>query len=453
MKKLVVSAAPIEKRAAVMEDDLLIDVEIVRPSEKVQVGDIYYGFIQKIDRKMEAAFVDLGNNNKGFIHLKDIPASYDKTQGAKIPVQIVREGSATKLPLLTAVLEFSSDLLIYLYGKEYISVSKRIVEKITFKKIMETLVEENEALIIRSNAEFATKEQLQQALVQARDKHQALLKEASKRKKPGLLLAAASGILTNTKQFVERYKPSEIITDDFEFAKRLEITWPDQQITLKKSADLFADLGIKAQMDRLARPVVHLSNGSSLFIEKTEAMWVVDVNSGKFKGTTVKEKTVEMVNLKAVPEILRQIRLRNMSGMILVDFIGGMSEAGYTELYEALESQTREEYITTQVAALSQSGLLQLTRRKKQQSFLEMTTIPCPICYATGHVASKETLAFELERELSGIMQNEPNSIQIITTEDVLDAFLDLNTFNYAPIDWEVADERVPFYQIARVEN
>ncbi|EAD5546849.1 S1 RNA-binding domain-containing protein, partial [Listeria monocytogenes] len=101
MKKLVVSAAPIEKRIAAMEDDLLIDIEIVRPSEKVQVGDIYYGFIQKIDRKVEAAFVDLGNNNKGFIHLKDIPESYDKTQGAKIPVQIVREGSATKLPLLT----------------------------------------------------------------------------------------------------------------------------------------------------------------------------------------------------------------------------------------------------------------------------------------------------------------------------------------------------------------
>ncbi|EEP0529686.1 ribonuclease E/G [Listeria monocytogenes] len=453
MKKLVVSAAPIEKRAAVMEDDLLIDIEIVRPSEKVQVGDIYYGFIQKIDRKMEAAFVDLGNNNKGFIHLKDIPASYDKTQGSKIPVQIVREGSATKLPLLTAVLEYSSDLLIYLYGKEYISVSKRIADKITLKKIMETLVEENEALIIRSNAEFATKEQLQQALLEARDKHQTLLKEASKRKKPGLLLAATSGIWTNTKQFIQRYTPSEIITDDFEFAKMLETTWPNQQITLKKSADLFADLGIKAQMDRLARPVVHLSNGSSLFIEKTEAMWVVDVNSGKFKGTTVKEKTVELVNLKVVPEILRQIRLRNMSGMILVDFIGGMSEAGYTELYEALVSQTREEYITTQVAALSQSGLLQLTRRKKQKSFLEMTTTPCPVCYATGHVASKETLAFELERELSGIMQHEPNSIQIITTPDVLDAFLNLNTFNNAPIDWEVADERVPFYQIARVEN
>ncbi|MDT0016826.1 ribonuclease E/G [Listeria swaminathanii] len=453
MKKLIISAAPIEKRAAVLNDDVLIDIEIVRPSEKVQVGDIFYGFIQKIDRKMEAAFVDLGNNSKGFIHLKDIPESYDKTQGAKIPVQIVREGSATKLPLLTGVLEFSGDLLIYLYGKEYISVSKRIVDKNTLKQKVETLLVENEALIIRSNAENATKEQMQEALTQAREKHQALLKEAAKRKKPGLLLSAASGIFTCAKQFIQRYTPTEIITDDFEFAKTLENTYPDKQVTLKKSADLFADMGIKAQMDRLARPVVHLANGSSLFIEKTEAMWVVDVNSGRFKGTTAKEKTVESVNLKAVPEILRQIRLRNMSGMILVDFIGGMSDAGHRELYEALEAETREEYITTQVAALSQSGLLQLTRRKKQQSFLEVTTMPCPVCYATGHVASKETLAFELERELAGIMQSEPNSIQIITTEDVLDTFLDLNIFNNAPIDWEVADERVPFYQIARVEN
>ncbi|HCJ4508358.1 TPA: ribonuclease E/G, partial [Listeria innocua] len=239
----------------------------------------------------------------------------------------------------------------------------------------------------------------------------------------------------------------------FEFAKIVEANFTDKEVSLKKSADLFADLGIKQQMDRLSRPVVHLSNGSSLFIEKTEAMWVVDVNSSRFKGTSAKEKTVEAVNIKAVPEIFRQIRLRNMSGMILVDFIGGMSEEGQGELREAIEKESREEYITTQVAALSQSGLLQLTRRKKQQSFLEVTTIPCPVCYGTGHVASKDTLAFQLERELSGIMMGDPSSIQVITTEDVLDAFLDLNTFNNAPIDWEVADERVPFYQIARVEN
>ncbi|TXJ81601.1 ribonuclease E/G [Listeria innocua] len=453
MKKLVINAANIEKRVAVLEDDVLIDVEIIRPSNKIQVGDIFYGFIQKIDRKMDAAFVDLGNQNKGFIHLKDIPASYEKTQGAKIPVQIVREGSATKLPLLSAVLEFSGDLLIYLHGKEYISISKRIQDKEPLKIIMESLLEENEAIIIRSSAETATKEQLELALNQAREKYQTLVKEAETRKKPGLLLSAASGVFLSTKQFIQRYMPIEIITDDFEFAKIVEANFTDKEVSLKKSADLFADLGIKQQMDRLSRPVVHLSNGSSLFIEKTEAMWVVDVNSSRFKGTSAKEKTVEAVNIKAVPEIFRQIRLRNMSGMILVDFIGGMSEVGQGELREAIEKESLEEYITTQVAALTQSGLLQLTRRKKQQSFLEVTTIPCPVCYGTGHVASKDTLAFQLERELSGIMMGDPSSIQVITTEDVLDAFLDLNTFNNAPIDWEVADERVPFYQIARVEN
>ncbi|MBC2267497.1 ribonuclease E/G [Listeria sp. FSL L7-0083] len=453
MKKLVVNAAQVEKRVAVLEDDVLIDVEIIRPSNKIQVGDIFYGFIQKIDQKMDTAFVDLGNQNKGFIHLKDIPANYEKTQGAKIPVQIVREGSATKLPLLSAVLEFSGDLLIYLHGKEYISISKRIANKEPLKKIMDLLLVENEATIIRSNAENATKEQLEVALNQAREKYQTLLKEAATRKKPGLLLSAASGIFLSTKQFIERYLPTEIVTDDFEFAKILESSFTDQEVILKKSGDLFADFGIKQQMDRLSRPVVHLSNGSSLFIEKTEAMWVVDVNSSRFKGTTDKEKTVEAVNIKAVPEIFRQIRLRNMSGMILVDFIGGMSEAGQEKLQEAIERQSRKEYITTQIAALSQSGLLQLTRRKKQQSFLEVTTIHCPVCYGTGHVASKDTLAFQLERELSGIIEGDPSSIQVITTEDVLDAFLDLNTFNNAPIDWEVADERVPFYQIARVEN
>ncbi|MBC1516126.1 ribonuclease E/G [Listeria immobilis] len=452
MKKIVVSAAYAEKRVAVLENEKLIDMEIVRPSEKIQVGDIFYGFIQKIDRKINAAFVDLGNKNKGFIHLKDIPEIYEKTQGAKLPVQIIRVGSATKLPLLTAELTFPGDLLVYLYGKEYVSISKRIVDKEVLKETMESLLEENEAVIIRSNAEKATKQQLVNALNEAREQYNQLLQNSKKRKKPGMLLSAAYGIFASAKQFIQRYQPEEITTDDFAFSKVLESNWPGQ-VNLTKSTDLFADLGIKKQIDRLSRPVVHLSNGSSLFIEKTEAMWVIDVNSGRYKGTTEKEKTVELINQKAVPEIFRQIRLRNMSGMILVDFIGGMSEMGYTELYEVIEQQSREEYTTTQMAALSQSGLLQLTRRKKQQSFLEATTVPCPVCYGTGHVASKETLAYQLERELTGIMQSDPETVQVITTENVLDTFLDLNTLNEAPVNWEIADERIPFYQILRVEK
>ncbi|WP_270993256.1 Rne/Rng family ribonuclease [Listeria seeligeri] len=450
MKKVVISAAHIEKRIAVLENDLLIDMEIIRPSEKIQVGDIFYGFIQKIDRKINAAFVDLGNQRKGFIHLKDIPDIYEKTQGAKLPVQVVREGSATKLPLLTAVLEFSGDLLVYLHGKEYISISKRIMDKDSLKTTMEALLLEDEAVIIRSDAENATEEQLENALNEARERYQQLVRKSKKRKKAGLLMDSDSGVFFSAKQFIQRYQPIEVMTDDFDFAKSIDV---DGEVIIKKSADIFADLKIQPQMERLARPVVHLTNGSSLFIEKTEAMWVIDVNSGGYKGPTEKEKTVALINQKAVSEILRQIRLRNMSGMILVDFIGGMSEEGYTELYETIERQTREEYTTTQIAALSQSGLLQLTRRKKQRSFLEVTTIPCPVCYGTGHVASKDTLAYQLERELTGIMQGEPDGIQIITTEDVLDAFLDLNILNEAPIDWEVADERVPFYQILRVEN
>ncbi|WP_271002724.1 ribonuclease E/G [Listeria seeligeri] len=450
MKKVVISVAHIEKRIAVLENYLLIDMEIIRPSEKIQVGDIFYGFIQKIDRKINAAFVDLGNQRKGFIHLKDIPDSYEKTQGAKLPVQVVREGSATKLPLLTAVLEFSGDLLVYLHGKEYVSISKRIMDKDSLKTRMEALLLEDEAVIIRSDAKNATEEQLENALNKAREIYQQLIREIKKRKKPGLLVASGSSVFSSAKQFIQRYQPIEILTDDFDFAKSIDV---DVEVIVKKSADIFADLKIQPQLERLARPVVHLTNGSSLFIEKTEAMWVIDVNSGGYKGSTEKEKTVALINQKAVSEILRQIRLRNMSGMILVDFIGGMSEEGYTELYETIERQTREEYTTTQIAALSQSGLLQLTRRKKQRSFLEVTTIPCPVCYGTGHVASKDTLAYQIERELTGIMQGEPNSIQIITTEDVLDAFLDLNILNEAPIDWEVADERVPFYQILRVEN
>nr|WP_241432890.1 ribonuclease E/G [Listeria fleischmannii] len=171
-----------------------------------------------------------------------------------------------------------------------------------------------------------------------------------------------------------------------------------------------------------------------------------------FSGDFEKERTVAKINLEAVPEILRQIRLRQISGFIVIDFIGGMSDKNHDKLLLEMENGVRAERITTQVAGFSKTGLMQLTRRKKEASLLEVTSETCPSCNGRGHVNSSLTLAYELERELRTHDLSSLNFILIITTESVLSAFLDLGVLDEAPIDWEIAEEAIPFYQIARVE-
>lgn len=443
LPQLIVNAKNTEKRIAVIENKQLIDFELFRPSEKAQVGHIYLAQIEKIDKKMDAAFVNLGQE-KGFLHLKDLPASFVKTQGARLLVQVNRMGTETKLPLVTGIIELSNAYFVYMKGKSYISVSKRIEEqeKIKLTNIMTEFLEPEESLIIRSEAINLDKEALLHHFKELQQQFSNLVQLSLSRKQLGLIYASEDLFFEKVNRLIHDYQADDVFSDvSFPFATKI-----------LRDDDIFEALQINTNLTKLLQPVVHLKNGSSLYIEKTEAMWVIDVNSGHFSGDFGKERTVAKVNLEAIPEILRQIRLRQISGFIVIDFIGGMSDKDHDKLLLEMENSVRAERITTQVAGFSKTGLMQLTRRKKEASLLEVTSENCPSCNGRGHVHSSLTLAYELERELRLYDLSSLDFILIITTESVLSAFLDLGVLNEAPIDWEIAEEAVPFYQIARVE-
>ncbi|EUJ33241.1 ribonuclease [Listeria floridensis FSL S10-1187] len=151
------------------------------------------------------------------------------------------------------------------------------------------------------------------------------------------------------------YGVSEVVAD-------MSLSEADRVIL---NRDLFQEFGIDGEVGKLTQPIVYLENGVTLYIEKTEAMWVVDVNSSSFSGNFDKAETVFRVNQSVLKEILRQIRLRQMSGLIVIDFIGGMKDAGQEELLLEMEQLIKQEQLTTQIAEFSKSGLMQLTRKKK----------------------------------------------------------------------------------------
>ncbi len=443
MAQLIINAKNTEKRMAVVQDKQLVDFQLFRPSQNAQVGHIFLAQIEKIDKKLDAAFLNLGSE-KGFLHLKDLPNSMVLTQGMRVLVQVVRMGSKTKLPLVTGILEVSNSYLVYMKGKEYLSVSKRINEneKTRLQEIMTPVLMPEEAVIIRSDSENLTEAELVSHFEELKKEFALLEQKAAKQKRLGLIHASEDLFFEKITRFRDAYEIKEVFSD-------ISLPFATKLVT---DNDIFDTFKLNTSLTKLLQPIVHLKNGSSLFIEKTEAMWVIDVNSGSFSGDFTKENTVARVNFEAIPEILRQIRLRQISGFIVIDFIGGMSSTDHAKLLEEMEHMAKKELVTTQIAGFSKTGLMQLTRRKKEASLLERTTEICPSCKGVGHVTSADSLAYELERELKTFDLNSLNFILIVTTEAVLSAFLDLDVLPDAPIDWEIADEIIPFYQITRVE-
>ncbi|MBC1520899.1 ribonuclease E/G [Listeria aquatica] len=440
MRQILVNTRTTEKRIAVLDGKKVLDFNLFRPTETVQPGQIYLAQIENIDRKIQACFVSLGNE-KAFLHLDDIPEEAERHQGARLLVEVTRMGTKTKLPLVTGMIEISGETLVYIFGKSYFSVSKRIPDG-RKKELIQSIkphLEEAEAVILRSRAETSSAESILAELEEKRRFLADLRFQSRKRKKPGLLVDQKNLLTRQVERFKQHYGISEVVSDGaFALATRQS-----------NSRTLFTDYGVEAELERCLKEFVHVDSGASLVIEKTEAMWVIDVNSGHFSTTSDKPETVFRVNQSVLPEIIRQLRLRQISGFIVIDFIGGMTETQHGKLEAEMEKLVQKELMTTQIAGFSKSGLMQLTRKKKEVSLLEQVTEICPSCGGTGHVKTAISVAYELERELSALKDVE--QAVIIVTEAVLDQFLELETAFSIQVDWEIADEPVPFYQIRRI--
>lgn len=443
MQEIVISNKNKERHLALFDAGDLVEYIPFRPTEAISAGDIYYAVLEKVDQKLAAAFLNLGNGNKAFIHRKDVPQTFNWVQGAKLFVQVTREGTEIKLPLVTGNIEFANKQVVLMKGPHYLSVSKRIdgQQRTTLIKAVEPLLLQDEAVILRSAAEKASLGEITESLKELRQRYEALEQKAVLRKKPGLLEKAN----LDMEEVIDRWKlqysdVKHIVTDD-----KQVIGYTDFE------ANLFEKYHLQAAIDQLLRPEVTLKNGSSLFIEKTEAMWIIDVNTHRYQSKQGKSEVVTKVNLAAIDEIIRQIRLRNMSGLIVIDFIGGMNEVGFKQVKAKMEVLTKVEYVTTQVADFSKTGLMQLTRRKKQKSLLENITITCPVCKGSGHVHSALSLAYQLERELANYKGL--TYARIYITEPVLSAFLDLEVCEAVELEWEIGEEAIPYYAIRRIES
>ncbi|PLS15647.1 ribonuclease E/G [Bacillus sp. M6-12] len=447
MKKIIINMIGREKRYAVIDNGELVKLELFPPHQASAVGNIYAGQVTKVLPGMDAAFIDYGAEKNGFLHRDQLP-SFQRAkaegnlngnvtinqfirQGEKLLVQVVRDESGNKGARLTGIIELSSDNLVYMHGIDYVGVSKKFSDPAKQEKWRNRALaykKNDEGIIVRTSMENESEKAMVSAIEGLRADFKAVEQDLRMAKKPGLLRATDT-LIEAVKSEIAKDNWGEAVMDDSagyrQLGKWLESRSSDWQILLHKSPEnIFTAYKLQNQIEQAGKKIVWLDHGSYLIIEETEAFTVIDVNTGKFTGKAAKEATLAETNRNAAREISRQLRLRNIGGIILVDFINMKAESDRRSVISILKEETKKDEMRVQIGGFSALGILELTRKKTAPSLSERMTVSCPLCRGSGKTESPETLAFRLERELLEHRQTDSEAVWVEASQSVIDALL-----------------------------
>jgi len=434
-KEIIINESMGETRIAILEEDRLVEVYVEKQGQQRMVSNIYKGKVENVIPGMQAAFVDIGYEINAFLPFSEIHngeflladvdredtkqnhkkrvdngnIAVDLHTGQEIFVQIIKEPFANKGPRVTTEIAIPGRLLVLVPNVNYIGISKKLWDKYErrrLKKIANKLRNNDFGLIIRTVAEGKSEEQITNDYEMLVTHWHKLEKKAKNTAAPALIyedLETASSVIRD----LLTTDVGKITIDSKKLYNKLHKYLEDVSPNLserlqlyKIKSPLFESMGIEDEIARLMSPIARLKSGAYLVIEKTEAMVVVDVNSGRFIGKQLHELNSLKINLEAAREIARQLRLRDLSGLIVIDFIDMREQENQRKVYNELRNELKKDRAKVAVSPISEFGLLEMTRQRIRQSLLDSMTEECPTCHGAGQIISKETLITRIDHWL-----------------------------------------------------
>ncbi|GER69165.1 ribonuclease E [Weizmannia acidilactici] len=441
-QSIVINFKTREKRYAVLENGEVAAIRIRQPGDVTKVGNIYLGKVAAVKPGINAAFIDIGGGRHGYLHIGRLPAflhgndeirerpiSSFLAAGQPIIVQVKKDGTALKGPLLTGIIELAGEQIVYLPEGKYTAVSKKAdeAERKLWRSRVRAHLEPREGIILRTAALTGDGKWLDE-LKTMRKKYRAMVDKASREKAPAVLYEK-NNVETEIYRELVRLKSGTVISDDPEILKRLkkllenhpELDWSLEFYS--GQVNIFTYYKIDGALEDALKRIVWLENGAYIVIDETEALISIDVNTGKYTGRQDQDETVLQTNMLAAKEIARQLKLRDYGGMILIDFIDMQDEKEREKVRLALEKELANDGKQTRITGFTELGILQMTRKKTRKSLPETLLKVCPVCKGKGKIESPETVAFRLERELLEMPSGLHEAVLIECTEDVKDCF------------------------------
>ncbi len=445
---LIVNATAQETRVAALENGLITDFYLERRRHRGVVGNVYKGRVSRVLPGMQAAFVDIGLEKAGFLYVADVhsehaplaleddeseeldadgdsdggdggrpprrrkdgpPIEDQLREGQEVLVQVVQDPIGTKGARVTSHISLPGRYLVFMPTVEHIGISRQIGsegERRRLRGIAQEMRPRGGGFIVRTASAGVSSRFLKHDMKLLIELWNGILERRGRGRTPSvlyedldLILRAARDLSTakldkliidsheqydRVMEFIERYMPR--------FASRVELYVGREPI--------FDAYGIEAEIQNALSRTVPLPSGGYLVIERTEALTSIDINTGRFVGKTNLEETILRTNLEAAAEIAYQLRLRNIGGLIIIDFIDMESGSHRDQVYKALEKALEGDRGRVKITRISEFGILEMTRKRTRESLEQMLCEGCPVCEGTGRAKSAETVCFELLREL-----------------------------------------------------
>ncbi|MCC6350777.1 MAG: Rne/Rng family ribonuclease [Candidatus Eisenbacteria bacterium] len=441
-QRIIINADAYETRVAILEHDELAELFVERAEQRRNVGDVYKGRVNAVLPGMQSAFVDLGLPKTGFLHASDLAESLsgledlsdaDETTGdrhkrrrAPIPkiedhlkkgqevlVQITKESIGTKGPRVTQQLSLPGRFCVLMPGVDHVGVSRRIEERAErqrIKAIIHDLKPPGVGLIARTAGEGKGDAEYAADIKHLTRLWQRIEKKAGGSRAPALVhreLEMTASLIRDL--FTDDVE--EVFIDDrasfTEIERYLKAVSPelaDRVRHYKGKEPIFDAFGIESQIEKTFERKVWLKKGGYICIDHAEALVAVDVNTGRFTGKKNQEETIFRTNMEAAVEVPRQLRLRDIGGIIVVDFIDMENDSNKRAVLDTLRSELRKDRARTKAFAVSELGLVEMTRQRERSSLLHYYTEDCPTCGGLGKVPSSETMLVKLERAMRRVM-------------------------------------------------
>jgi len=467
--EILINATPVQTRVALVESGILQEVWVERRSHKGLVGNIYLGKVMRVLPGMQAAFVDIGLERASFLHASDL-VSLDEngvelrseaereiravvSEGQTVVVQVVKDPLGSKGARLTTHLSLSSRYLVYMPHTRHIGISQRIeaeeererLRGLVQQVLTDTGRPEAGGFIVRTAAEGVSREGIE-GDVRILLKLWASVTEAARHASAPALVHEDLPLAMRTLRDEVRGNIEKVRVDSADVAERLarfaEQFVPEVAGRIEHYAGdrpIFDLYGVEDEIEKALGKRVQLKSGGYLIIDQTEAMTTVDVNTGAYVGSRNLEETILKTNLEAAGALARQLRVRNLGGIIIIDFIDMKDPEHRRQVLRNLERALERDHARTAISPLSDLGLVQMTRKRTRESLERTLCEPCATCQGRGTVKSAETVCYEIFREILREARSYDNdTLLVLASQSVVDRLLDEESGNVADLEEQI---------------
>ena len=457
--EILINTSPSETRVALIEQGLLQQIYIERNNRRGPVGNIYLGKVVRVMPGMQAAFVDIGLEKAGFVHAADImvrgPDGFELVpqpggtiesllrEGQMLVVQVAKEPIASKGARLTTFLSVASRYLVCMPHNRHLGISQRIENGPERERLLAALssavtaegVLDQSGFILRTAAEGVSDIELQSDIRFLRRVWSAVQQRIEECKAAGkiriiyddlvLYVRAMRDLLTPQVERI-RIDDARVYDEVVRFASDFIPEIADRIELYQGERPLFDVFGIEDEIQKALARTVKLKSGGNLVVDQNEAMTTIDVNTGAFLGSHNQEETIYKTNVEAAKAIARQLKVRNIGGIIIIDFIDMQDEEHKRQVLRTLQKALEKDPARTRISPMSELGLVEMTRKRTRESLRQMLCQECHVCRGRGSIKTAETVCYDIFREIMRVARNYENrGLLVIASQGVVDRLLD----------------------------